>query len=440
MSKTETKNETETFLEKAEGVNISTRTKFDYLKIHSRIILDDRNISITQRVPALRRLVESSKEYEGIHFSNDDLRNTLWTVRRERAGGVLAIPAKAKLNRVSEPYLLEGIIMDGTSNIIVAKPKIGKSRLISQVIGHLAKGRGEFLGKKLKALNDRKVLFVGTDQPESDWATCFHLAGLLPDGKMHDCILELYDSSHPLHLDDEGIEKITNSCKENKGLIIVMDAYYKCVQPLGLQEKDASYADPLIDLLEAIGPYKPTLILIHHSGKARADDSASSASRGSNQLPGSVSHTISLDRLPKESPLAPRDKRIRMITEGRASESVELLIEQVDNGYNWISHGDAEEVALKLKASEVISNLNDRQTDALDWICSQNEPITIRQLVSELKLPGKNPEARGRQVVLALQRHHLIERAEDQAPMGDMGGTPARTYKATQMAKDAIDF
>ena len=430
---------TSDFISDAEKINLSTRTKFDYLKIHAKLILDDKEIPILQRLPALRRLVDGSEVYEGVNFTNEDLRNVLWAIRREQNGNTQPHPPGAKLNLAIDPYLWDGIIMRGTSNLIVALPKIGKSRLVSQLIGHIAKREREFLGQKLQVIADPKVLIVGTDQPESDWANCFNLAGLLPDGKMHKCIIGLYDSAHPLHLDERGIEVIVEQCKKNENLIVVLDAYYKCVQTLGVVEKDAGYADPLIDLLEATAPYTPTIILIHHSGKANADDGPSMASRGHGQLPGSVSQTISLSRLPKASPLAPRDKKIRLISEGRGNQSLELLIEQVDNGSNWISHGDAEEVAQKAKAMEVISGLNDRQSQALDFICAASEPITVSELSLALRIKGENPDARARTVIIALKRHCLVEDGPDKPAMGDLGGKPAKTYRATETAKNAME-
>ena len=60
--------------------------------------------------------------------------------------------------------------------------------------------------------------------------------------------------------------------------------------------------------------------------------SASMSSRGTTALPAAVSQTVNLAKMQKENPLAPKDERIKLTTEGRASKPLDLLIEHAMKG------------------------------------------------------------------------------------------------------------
>ena len=66
-------------------------------------------------------------------------------------------------------------------------------------------------------------------------------------------------------MDEEGIERIAGYCTRYPGLIVLLDSYHALTSRLGLQECDASFADPCIDLTEALAPHEATLLLIHHA-------------------------------------------------------------------------------------------------------------------------------------------------------------------------------
>ena len=134
-------------------------------------------------------------------------------------------------------------------------------------------------------------------------------------------------------------------------------------------ERDANYAGPLVDLQEAIAPYKASLLVIHHSKKGSdAGGTATEASRGTTALPSQSSWNIALSRRPQENPLAPQDRRITLKSEGRGGSPVEMLIEQVDEGTRWISHGDADTIAKQQAIQELIESLGERAACALEDI------------------------------------------------------------------------
>ena len=155
---------------------------------------------------------------------------------------------------------------------------------------------------------------------------------------MHPAIVGLFHKAAPAHLDEEGIEAIVGYCLRYPGLIVLLDSYHACTSKLGLQECDASFADPCIDLTEALAPHQATLLLIHHAKKRPGALRASEASRGNNALPGAVSQTVALASLGDgdDNPLAQRDKRSKLNSEGRESAPIDLLIEQTNTGWSFM--------------------------------------------------------------------------------------------------------
>jgi hypothetical protein len=75
-------------------------------------------------------------------------------------------------------------------------------------------------------------------------------------------------AGQPIHLDPEGIERITTFAKQYQGLLVVVDAMASCMRPLGIAEESADFAGPIGDLMEAVEPHGATVVAIHHSNNA----------------------------------------------------------------------------------------------------------------------------------------------------------------------------
>ena len=206
------------------------------------------------------------------------------------------------------------------------------------------------------------------DQTETDWQECLVRAGLSdPEGNLNRCIVALFHKGCPLHLDEGGIDQIVEFCRLFPNLIVLLDSYDAATAALGLEERSSSYVDRLIDLQEAIAPFSSSLIVIHHANRHLNKGRASNASRGTTALPAAVSQTVSLAWVsdPEDNPLAPADYRVKLITEGRAGRPLDLLIEQIDEGFNWISNGSAAEVARQQAMEGILDKLTDRPIHAL---------------------------------------------------------------------------
>jgi hypothetical protein len=233
-------------------------------------------------------------------------------------------------------------------------------------------------------------LIVGTDQPQSDWGRMMLEVGLIgSDGVIQAPVVGLAHAGRPLHLSPEGIERIETYAAAHPGLFVLVDSLAAAIGPLGLKEKDEDFAEPIRDLMEALEPHGATLLAVHHSGKERAGDRASLASRGTTALPAAVSQNISLAPMPAGNPAGPPDRRVTLKTEGRGGLPQHLLIERTTEG--WISHGSAESVALAQHLQELEEKLSDRQAEALEVVRHQ-------------WMSGGRMEAKGLAIALALEK------------------------------------
>jgi hypothetical protein len=365
--------------------------------------------------PAAHRLIHLREVADATDktIRDGELRRILAEARRAELGTFEAITDRP-LSLAPTPWLWDGLLMPEAFNLLLALPKVGKTSLALQAIGSWFHGAPGFLGQQFHGLCP-PVLIVGTDQPENDWARMLQSARLLmPDGRLAaPPIVGLFTAGNPLHLDEDGIDRIAATAEQHPGLLVVVDSYHACCRILGVSENDAEMADPVLALLEAIAPHRGTLLVVHHANKAGAAGGAAVASRGTSALPAAASQIIQLHRMVQANPAAQPDKRIVLKTEGRGGAPLQLLIERKDEG--WHLHGDAEEVMEAQRLMEVEAKLQDRQADALEAIREQYEqdrqPMDAATLAQRLNLGGKGSrdgERKARSTLDQLTRRGLL--------------------------------
>ena len=392
------------------------------LRIHK-----DSSIGSRERLTHLRSVADGLST----GFRDQELKQHLWDARRELVGSARPVPRGGQLKLSPARWLWKGVLMAGATTLVIALPKVGKSRLMTMALGRLKRGDDAFLGQAIPSSNPL-FLIVGPDQTEHDWQECLHRAGLSDaKGNLDDSIVSLYSKSSPLHLDEAGIDQIAEYCRSSPNLVILLDSYSAATAGLGLEEKSAMYAEPLLDLQEAIAPYGASLIVIHHSNRHSAKGRASSASRGTTALPVAVSQTVNLSWCsdPEDNPLASADYRIKLTTEGRASRPLELFIEQVEEGFNWVSHGSASDVARKQKLEQMLQQLTERQQSALrdmahHWLAT-NRGVDLVHLTHALGWERN----RAKEVLDALLRKQFIKFENERPARGGGAGKPSKLYR-----------
>ena len=263
-----------------------------------------------------------------------------------------------------ESWLWDELIALETLTIVTALQKVGKSSLIGAFLGSLSFG-SQCLDKSING-GPRPIIIVGTDQPLRDWSEILLPVGLMvktgdDKKKIVDPVKALWHKGKPLHLNEQGIEKIYDQCEIHRNAIVVLDAFASLISGMGLDENHAGSTEPIRFLTEAIAPTGATSILLHHSSKGRSDERASNASRGSNALTGEASQIIKLDWLNDKDE---KDERIQLTTQGRNSKTVDLVIEQIERAV-FISHGSSGALKQAIAHQKKVEKLNERQYLAL---------------------------------------------------------------------------
>ena len=360
-------------------------------------------------------LLKTQASALGLTLDSKTLAGVVATARANLRGESEGISPDDVFQIPEERWLAEDLIAARTLTLVVALQKVGKSAVVCNILGELAKGRGEFLDRFSLAPPCPKVIIVGTDQPLADWREVMVPNGLmvrteLDKYRVCDPVVRLYTREHGLHLDEAGIEKITADCEQNPGAVLVLDAFLSLIGPLGLDSDSDAAVEPLQNLLESIAPFNITTVLLHHSSKSRAHERASNASAGRG-LSRMASHVVNLHWL---NPDAKEDNRVRLTTEGRSSKSVDCVIEQVDRAI-WSCHGDSNTISEQLDLSKVRAKLTERHSDVLSlveehWMLTSRamEPAEVAKAMAEEL--GDNARQKALQALDALANKRLVEK------------------------------
>ena len=364
------------------------------------------DVNVANRKIYLRQFCKKIK----LPIFDHEIQAALWKGRKRASGAVDVYTPDSIIHAPKAKWIWEGLLIQSATNIISSLPKCGKTTLIIQMLALWSRGViDEFLGHKLIG-ECPPILIVGVDMSHNQWCELlnkFGLAQYLGDDqwKILDPIKYMWTRNNPLHLDEDGLPIIADKVAEFKGQkpIVLCDSYAKIV-PKGTSEKDEGFAEPLYELQEVVAPSDATPIVIHHSGRADSN-SAIKLTRGHTSLTAGVDMVIALKWLKKEENL--QDKRILLLTEGRAVEQ-QLVIMQEDDGFNLC--GDYDQVVQEEKFRQVIDDLNDRQFMVHQIVkerSAKDLPTTYKE-VAPLLEDIKDPERQARKTLEQLLKLNLI--------------------------------
>ncbi len=361
-------------------------------------------------------LLRAKAAESGLNIRDKDLAAVVATARARLRGQKKGISSGDVFHIPEERWLAQDLIASRTMTLMVALQKVGKSAVVCNILGELAKGRGEFLERFNLSPPCPKVIIVGTDQPLADWREVMVPNGLMvctgveEEYKTCDPVVEFYAREHGLHLDEAGIEQITAHCEENPGAVLVLDAFLSLITPLGLDADSEGAVEPLQNLLESIAPFNITTVVLHHSSKSRAHERASNAAAGRG-LGRMASHVVNLHWL---NPDTKEDHRVRLTTEGRSSKPVDCVIEQVDRAI-WSCHGDSTTISAELDLGKVRAKLTERHSNMLSlveehWMRTSRaiEPAEVAEAMAEEL--GNNARQKALQGLDALANKRLVEK------------------------------
>ena len=380
-----------------------------------RLLLPSSEVAPADRVIHLREIAREM----GLSLRDGDLAKRIWNARRRAAGAIEMITPGNAVDAPEAVWLWEGMLMAADSNLLVSLPKVGKTTLLLAAIATWHFGSPDYLGQRFHGTCP-PVVIVGTDMPRSRWMPLLGRFGLaeqlserkwqlVPDGP----IQGLFTQNEALYLDSAGLSRIAEVVAKNPGCLLLADSYSKLIGPLGLEERDASFAGPLGDLQEVIAPHGVTLALIHHAGHSRKGEGAVAASRGNTALPAAVSQVISMVWFNRQhnSP----DRRVILETEGRGGEPLQLLIEQEQSG--WVCHGDAASVLHQQAMEEAEASLTDRQCEVFELVRSRAETgakTNYRAVREQLKIPDRQ----ALRILRQLEKRGFLKAAHEASDTG----------------------
>ncbi|QEY31517.1 hypothetical protein EVJ50_03885 [Synechococcus sp. RSCCF101] len=386
--------------------SLPAKQRLDLVHDEAAELQADRSVVSTDRIPLLRA---RSQELH-LRLTDGELQRAIWAARRAARGAFDAMAPGEVVAGQDAEWGWEGLLLRGCLNLLLGLPKSGKTSLVMDLLARWHRGETEFLGLPLIGPCP-PVLVVGVDMPEADWRRLLRQVDLIgPDNVLREPIVGLFHKGRPLTLDPEGVERIASYAEQHPGLWIIGDSYAELTRGLGVEEKDADFAEPASDLLEEVLPLGATLVLLHHMGKALSGGAASEASRGTTALPALASQLLKITGVAKGDNWADDRRRI-LSSDGRGGEPVQLVMERRDGV--WVSHGSAEGVQREQRLKDQEGKLNDRQQDALSVVRQRwehhGQRTAAKQAAEALGLPGANALRSIRRNLEQLERKGFLE-------------------------------
>ena len=283
-----------------------------------------------------------------------------------------------KLQLPPVEWLVEGLIPPGIT-VLVADPKVGKSRLATKIMGCVA-GGSQLWGRNVAK---GRVFYCDNDESEDEMQERLRETGLPNDAIQH------FDITFNLpRLDQGGLGRIDRWVREHPDAkLIVMDTWAK-VRPIPSARLDAYMADN-----ESIRPLKewsrkhPTIgiLLIHHTSKAGKGDPILRGS-GSQALAGSCACWMVMSRKASNQAV--------LHGTGRRLREFEFLLES--RGIDWDCLGDAKDAAMSDSRHEILEALTIPMSPKEISSATGMSPESVRGLVRKMAKRATTPCRLGR--------------------------------------------
>ena len=331
-------------------------------------VICDEGIRPEQRLPLLR-LEPLAKALE---LRDNELNRIIADAQAEKDGRATIIEPGVPLDTTPTKWLWENLLIKEGLNLVYAEPKCGKTRFLLSGLGAMVNGKDSCLGYSLSPT--KPTIFIGgPDMHVSMWASFLKDYGMLDEqGAIKPQICGLCCAGNNFRLNAKGIEDVTDKAREYEGLIILLDAYATCISGLGYDENKADAATPLMQLQDAVAPFKATIICIHHAKKGSVVDGVSGTSRGSSALPAVVDQIVQLCPVRNVGETT-ESGEIQIQTKGRASKPLTLLVKQSQDGRSWESLGTPEERAGAAWYRKQGERLSPSQRQVMERLMTQYE-------------------------------------------------------------------
>lgn len=171
-----------------------------------------------------------------------------------------------------EDYLVPGYVPKGDLIILSAKPKVGKTLLVTDLSFAALTGK-QFLGESVA---QGRVLYVTSDEGRRSLKRRLIAAGFAqipPELRANFEVLTSFDITHQ--------SRLLSKCQEFKPDLIIIDSLTSVSRNSQVSEKDPEFARPLYQLRDLVSSVNAACVLIHHDNK-------SETAKGIDKMSGSL--------------------------------------------------------------------------------------------------------------------------------------------------------
>ena len=275
-------------------------------------------------------------------------------------------------------WLVDGLLPMGSVSMLVAKPKVGKSKLARCLTAAVASDRTQYLGRKIKTGH---VMYLALD--EGAYTVSKHYRQIVTKPELMSVYCGL-----AYELGAEPVFKLKQWIQIHTPVLVVIDTLFDLFADLDNVNDYQPIREAMTDLLGlAHSPIGPHVMVLHHANKgrgARGDEAL-----GSTALTGKAENNLSLK--------IRGDHRI-LHAYGRDIEEVDdMVIELDENG--WVdSSGSTSEIRQQELWAKVI--------DAIDMA---DGPVNFRTVYKQVG---------GRRGSLVEAMHQLTKRGDVEIAQG----------------------
>jgi predicted transcriptional regulator len=189
-----------------------------------------------------------------------------------------------KRHRTENPpeFLVDKLIAAGTFNLLIAKPKVGKSTLARQLVACVLRG-SEFLGRKVK---QGEVIYLSCEEKKNVICAAMERHGITGEDNF-------YASTDNPGTPDMFVDALTAALKQLQNVkLVVLDTLGDYLQGVNLD--DYSTVNPLVKKFVALADeFNVCILAVYHSRK-RAGSSAGDTVLGSTAITGAADTAIYL--------------------------------------------------------------------------------------------------------------------------------------------------
>lgn len=244
-------------------------------------------------------------------------------------------------DKLQVEWIWEGFIAEGVTTLMTARPKTGKTTLISQMLKEIENG-GELAGM---SINPTKVLIL-TEESEAKWGERREKFKL--PGKSIHIVSRPMNKKYTNTEWVAALDRAAKICEENEIKLCVIDTLTTFWD--AQDENDAAKVSRSLLPVFQLAKKNIGVLIVHHDRKSGGD--YGNAARGSNALTGFVDIIVEVGRLDDNQ--SPTRRVLKTLSRFDESPS-EVVIDLVDGKY--VTLGDKTEVNKQQKLDTLVNCL-----------------------------------------------------------------------------------